>query len=116
MAATCSLQHYAERIHQENHNGTSAGECLETLQELLKPAKEPLETLDARRQQLDLVRRTILNYLLATPDAKTDQDFASLRPTLWKLLLGIEDLQVEEYLRLVRLGPSTANDKIRNDT
>ena len=41
---------------------------------------------------------------------------SSTRALTWKLLLGIIDTPAHTYLDLVRLGPSSVNDKIRDDT
>ncbi|KAH8108529.1 rab domain-containing cell division control protein [Phellopilus nigrolimitatus] len=39
-----------------------------------------------------------------------------LRPRIWKILLGVDDLSAEKYLRYVGQGPCEFKEKIRNDT
>ncbi|OCF44101.1 cell cycle arrest protein BUB2 [Kwoniella heveanensis CBS 569] len=39
-----------------------------------------------------------------------------LRPKIWKLMLKIDTLNSEEYLRWVSMGPSSDSHKIKNDT
>ncbi|OXB33615.1 cell cycle arrest protein BUB2 [Cryptococcus neoformans] len=39
-----------------------------------------------------------------------------LRPRIWKLLLKVDSLQTEDYLRWVSMGPSSDSHKIKNDT
>lgn len=48
--------------------------------------------------------------------ASNDASSALLRPLLWKILLGVTEISANEYLDYVRLGPSSVNDKIRNDS
>ncbi|WVQ78877.1 hypothetical protein IAT38_000968 [Cryptococcus sp. DSM 104549] len=40
----------------------------------------------------------------------------ALRPRIWKLMLKIDALNAEEYLRWVAMGPSSDSHKIKNDT
>ncbi|RSH94798.1 hypothetical protein EHS25_004604 [Saitozyma podzolica] len=40
----------------------------------------------------------------------------SLRPRIWKLMLKVESLNTEDYLRYVSMGPSDVSTKIKNDT
>ncbi|WVN87189.1 uncharacterized protein L203_102366 [Cryptococcus depauperatus CBS 7841] len=40
----------------------------------------------------------------------------ALRPRIWKLMLRVESLQAEDYLRWVSMGPSSDSHKIKNDT
>ncbi|KAG2231977.1 hypothetical protein INT48_001286 [Thamnidium elegans] len=39
-----------------------------------------------------------------------------LRGNIWKLLLGVYQISATSYIYLVELGPSSLDDKIRNDT
>ncbi|TFK44521.1 rab-GTPase-TBC domain-containing protein [Crucibulum laeve] len=41
---------------------------------------------------------------------------ATLRPRIWKILLRVNDLSAETYLRYVARGPCEVREKIRNDT
>ncbi|ADV25121.1 cell cycle arrest protein BUB2 [Cryptococcus gattii E566] len=41
---------------------------------------------------------------------------APLRPRIWKLMLKVDSLQTEDYLRWVSMGPSSDSQKIKNDT
>ncbi|KZP34237.1 TBC-domain-containing protein [Athelia psychrophila] len=41
---------------------------------------------------------------------------ATLRPRIWKILLGVYDLPAEMYLEYVARGPCEVREKIRNDT
>jgi hypothetical protein len=43
--------------------------------------------------------------------ANIQPDKASLRPKLWKLMLGVEDLGVVDYLTYVSRGPSAVSSK-----
>ncbi|KAK6907463.1 cell cycle arrest protein BUB2 [Kwoniella mangroviensis CBS 10435] len=40
----------------------------------------------------------------------------SLRPKIWKLMLKVDNLNAEDYLRWVSMGPSSDSHKIKNDT
>ena len=40
----------------------------------------------------------------------------NLRPKIWKILLGVNDLSADKYLRYVGRGPCEFKEKIRNDT
>lgn len=82
------------------------------ISDLLWPSSELTSTEAA--SSLARLRRQILPDGLPEP-ANTSRT-VSLRPMVWKLLLGVNELPVEEYLDLVQRGPSVANDKIRNDT
>lgn len=40
----------------------------------------------------------------------------NLRPRIWKILLGVNDLSADKFLRYVGRGPCEFKEKIRNDT
>ncbi|OCB91069.1 rab domain-containing cell division control protein [Sanghuangporus baumii] len=40
----------------------------------------------------------------------------TLRPRVWKILLGVNNISADKYLRYVRRGPCEFKEKIRNDT
>ncbi|WWC68523.1 uncharacterized protein I206_102452 [Kwoniella pini CBS 10737] len=40
----------------------------------------------------------------------------ALRPKIWKLMLKVDNLNAEDYLRWVSMGPSSDSHKIKNDT
>ncbi|KAL5501898.1 CDC16 [Sanghuangporus vaninii] len=40
----------------------------------------------------------------------------TLRPRVWKILLGVNSISADKYLRYVRRGPCEFKEKIRNDT
>ncbi|WVQ64999.1 uncharacterized protein L199_003169 [Kwoniella botswanensis] len=40
----------------------------------------------------------------------------SLRPKIWKLMLKVDNLNAEDHLRWVSMGPSSDSHKIKNDT
>ena len=40
----------------------------------------------------------------------------NLRPRIWKILLGVNQLSADKYLQLVGKGPCEFKEKIRNDT
>jgi len=40
----------------------------------------------------------------------------TLRPRIWKILLRVNELPAEAYLRYVSRGPCQVREKIRNDT
>ncbi|KAL7424640.1 CDC16 protein [Cryptotrichosporon argae] len=40
----------------------------------------------------------------------------ALRPRIWKLMLKVDQLSAEDYLRYVGMGPSAVSAKIKNDT
>lgn len=82
------------------------------LSDLLWPSRDLTSTEAAK--SLAQLRRQILTDGLLEP-ANTSRT-VSLRPMVWKLLLGVTELPVDEYLDLVQRVPSAANDKIRNDT
>ncbi|ORX35248.1 rab-GTPase-TBC domain-domain-containing protein [Kockovaella imperatae] len=60
---------------------------------------------------LKRIRRLILTEGIPYEDGK-----ASLRPAIWKLMLRIDSLHAEDYLRYVAMGPSEVSTKIKNDT
>ena len=39
-----------------------------------------------------------------------------LRPRIWKILLRVQDVSAEEFLKYVARGPCEVREKIRNDT
>jgi cell cycle arrest protein BUB2 len=41
---------------------------------------------------------------------------ATLRPKIWKVLLGATDISADTYLNYVGRGPCEVREKIRNDT
>ena len=60
----------------------------------------------------DIVRATpnnLVSSLLYQADGKPGRP--SLRPKLWKLVLGVEDLGVQDYLSYVSRGPSAVSSK-----
>ncbi|BEI79729.1 hypothetical protein CcaverHIS002_0102580 [Cutaneotrichosporon cavernicola] len=57
------------------------------------------------------IRRIILTEGIPEPDGRP-----SLRPRIWKLLLKVDHLGAEDYLRYVGLGPSAVSLKIKEDT
>ena len=65
-------------------------------------------------EALESLKMAILSHGL--PENSASSRFASTRPLAWKLLLDVTDLPAGEYLELIRLGPSSVNEKIRNDT
>ena len=40
----------------------------------------------------------------------------TLRPRVWKILLGVNNISADKYLRYVGRGPCEFKEKIRNDT
>ncbi|OWZ70929.1 hypothetical protein AYX14_03639 [Cryptococcus neoformans] len=60
---------------------------------------------------LKRIRRIIL-----TEGIPEVPDRLPLRPRIWKLLLKVDSLQTEDYLRWVSMGPSSDSHKIKNDT
>jgi cell cycle arrest protein BUB2 len=41
---------------------------------------------------------------------------STLRPRIWKILLGVTDLSANTFLEYVSRGPCEVREKIRNDT
>ncbi|WWC60422.1 uncharacterized protein I303_102994 [Kwoniella dejecticola CBS 10117] len=60
---------------------------------------------------LKKIRRIVLTE--GIPEAPNKP---SLRPKIWKLMLKVDNLNAEDYLRWVSMGPSSDSHKIKNDT
>ncbi|WWC88064.1 uncharacterized protein L201_002967 [Kwoniella dendrophila CBS 6074] len=60
---------------------------------------------------LKKIRRTVLTEGIPEVPGKP-----SLRPKIWKLMLKVDNLNADEYLRWVSMGPSSDSHKIKNDT
>ncbi|EJD55104.1 bub2 protein [Auricularia subglabra TFB-10046 SS5] len=56
-----------------------------------------------------------LRRLILVEGVPSEED-PTLRPRIWKILLGVDDLAADKYLAFVARGPSDFRDKIRNDT
>ncbi|WVW80260.1 hypothetical protein I302_102238 [Kwoniella bestiolae CBS 10118] len=85
----------------------------ETLSSLLNPL-----SLSGRHRStseisdgLKRIRRIVLTEGIPEVAGKP-----SLRPKIWKLMLKVENLNAEDYLRWVSMGPSSDSHKIKNDT
>ena len=63
------------------------------------------------RQSLKDLRYLILKHGIPSTVTK----YGSLRACVWKLLLGVSNLDSGEYINLVNLGPSQVGEKISND-
>ena len=63
---------------------------------------------------IECLKRVILTDGL--PEQANTSRTVSLRPLTWKLLLDVQQVSSEEYLDLVKLGPSAVQAKIRNDS
>lgn len=50
------------------------------------------------------------------PDEAQHEGGSSSRSIAWKVLLGVFELDTEDYLHCVSLGSSVVHDKIANDT
>ncbi|WWD05640.1 hypothetical protein V865_003721 [Kwoniella europaea PYCC6329] len=85
----------------------------ETLSSLLNPL-----ALSGRHRStseisdgLKRIRRIVLTEGIPEVPGKP-----SLRPKIWKLMLRVDNLNAEDYLRWVSMGPSSDSHKIKNDT
>ncbi|EJD39810.1 hypothetical protein AURDEDRAFT_139184 [Auricularia subglabra TFB-10046 SS5] len=56
-----------------------------------------------------------LRRLILVEGVRSDED-PTLRPRIWKILLGVDDLAADKYLAFVAREPSDFRHKIRNDT
>eukprot|EP00297_Palpitomonas_bilix_P011698 CAMPEP_0113877662 /NCGR_PEP_ID=MMETSP0780_2-20120614/6227_1 /TAXON_ID=652834 /ORGANISM="Palpitomonas bilix" /LENGTH=325 /DNA_ID=CAMNT_0000863997 /DNA_START=57 /DNA_END=1034 /DNA_ORIENTATION=+ /assembly_acc=CAM_ASM_000599 len=70
---------------------------------------------------LSTLRRLVLKTPLpleseAEQDARVEEGGCSTRGFLWKVLLGVSNVDAEMYINLVKKGPSSQHDKIINDT
>ncbi|EIW66443.1 hypothetical protein TREMEDRAFT_34771 [Tremella mesenterica DSM 1558] len=75
---------------------------------LLNPASKHRSASDIS-DGLKRIRRLVLTEGIPN-------DVTPLRPRIWKLMLRVERLQADEYLRYVAMGPSSVSTKIKNDT
>ncbi|WWD16396.1 hypothetical protein CI109_100822 [Kwoniella shandongensis] len=60
---------------------------------------------------LKRIRRVVLTEGIPEIDGRPP-----LRPRIWKLMLKVDSLNSEDYLRWVGMGPSSDSHKIKNDT
>ncbi|KDQ07049.1 hypothetical protein BOTBODRAFT_227622 [Botryobasidium botryosum FD-172 SS1] len=68
------------------------------------------------RTQLDVDEGVKKLRRLILVEGIPSEDDSTLRPRIWKLLLRVNDLNADVFLRYVARGPCPVRDKIRNDT
>ncbi|WRT65793.1 uncharacterized protein IL334_002742 [Kwoniella shivajii] len=88
-------------------------EVYDTLSSLLNPLalggkhRSTAEISDGLKK----IRRMVLTEGIPDVSGKP-----SLRSKIWKLMLKVDNLNAEDYLRWVSMGPSSDSHKIKNDT
>lgn len=93
-----------------------------------KSSSSRLRTPEEVDEAIKKLRRLILvNGIPSDAVSSVDTRYAShylllrsqdptIRPRLWKLLLRVNDVSADTYLRYVARGPCHVREKIRNDT
>ncbi|KAJ9095491.1 hypothetical protein QFC20_006634 [Naganishia adeliensis] len=80
---------------------------------ILNLSSNPTSSSDIS-DNLKRLRRLVLTR--GIPEDSEDEDGISIRARVWKLLLRIDRISAEDYLRWVDMGPSEMSAKIKNDT
>ncbi|KAF8331914.1 TBC-domain-containing protein [Cantharellus anzutake] len=75
---------------------------------------KPFGSKSRTQEEIDESLRKLRKLILVN-GIPSDTDPA-LRPRIWKLLLRVNDLSADAYLRYVAQGPCYVREKIRNDT
>ncbi|AAW44959.2 mitotic check point protein bub2, putative [Cryptococcus deneoformans JEC21] len=91
---------------------STSTEIYGSLHSILSPALIPRHRSSSEISDgLKRIRRIILTEGIPEVPGRPP-----LRPRIWKLLLKVDNLQAEDYLRWVSMGPSSDSHKIKNDT
>ncbi|WVO14715.1 hypothetical protein L204_102353 [Cryptococcus depauperatus] len=91
---------------------TNPSEIYDTLSSILNPLSPGGRQRSSEISDgLKRIRRIVLTEGIPEISGRP-----ALRPRIWKLMLRVEGLQAEDYLRWVSMGPSSDSHKIKNDT